>query len=306
MDLTDGADTVEPGAGREPLALPAAGVRFEADFLPRVERCVARLASAVQRAEGAGSARARGTGEEFEGHRPYRPGEDLRQLDWNLLGRLDRPFVRVTRREAREHWRVLVDTSGSMGVGPPGKLQRAAEVAVALACLGARAGARVVLDATGLGELAAGGHDSFGRWMAAFEQLEAGGAEGLAGPLARAARARWGRAFLLGDLVDLEPGALAPLGRPGRELQVAQLLAPVELEPRSEFGASESWFHVRDPESPAGRWVRCDEAALASYERSLEQRLDTWRSAAGRHRFGYGCYSTARPFEDILRGLSGA
>src|SRR5262249_34167570 len=108
---------------RPPVPLPSPGGRFAPDLLARVGRLGARLASLRERREGAGRARLFGAGEEFVGHRPYQTGEDLRALDWNLLARLGRPFVRVAAREASEHWAVCLDTSASMGVGVPGKLQ---------------------------------------------------------------------------------------------------------------------------------------------------------------------------------------
>ncbi|MEM7516854.1 MAG: DUF58 domain-containing protein, partial [Planctomycetota bacterium] len=119
---------------------------FTQDFSRRLEQLVRRRGAQGASREGRGAARIQGAGEEFTGFRPYRPGEDLRQLDWDLLARLDLPFVRTTRREATEAWTLLIDGSASMGVGPPPKFQRAAELAVALAHLAtAGGGAEVAL-----------------------------------------------------------------------------------------------------------------------------------------------------------------
>ncbi len=56
----------------------------------------------------------RGQSLEFADHREYVPGDDIRHLDWHLIGRLDRLFVKLF--EAREDrtLRVLVDRSASM------------------------------------------------------------------------------------------------------------------------------------------------------------------------------------------------
>ncbi|MDA1265673.1 MAG: DUF58 domain-containing protein, partial [Planctomycetota bacterium] len=127
---------------------PYPAVALGGDYLRRVEQLTLRLAATKERREGAGSAAVVGAGEEFVGYRPYRDGEDLRGLAWDLLARLDRPYVRVTRREAAERWSVLLDTSASMAVGPPGKLQVAAEVVGALASLALRGGAAVEVAAS--------------------------------------------------------------------------------------------------------------------------------------------------------------
>ena len=119
-------------ARADAIPLDSPGVAFGADFLARLARCTARLRAAGGRREGgAGGLQAAG-GLEFLGYRPYRPGESARALDWGLYARLDRPFVRLARRESGERWALLLDASASMGVGRPGKLQAAAEVAAAL------------------------------------------------------------------------------------------------------------------------------------------------------------------------------
>ena len=118
--------------------LPCPDVHLGKEYLRRLERFSLRFAAGLERREGAGRAGLLGAGEEYVTSRPYRPGEDLRHLDWDLLARLDRPYIRVSRREAAESWSLWIDTSASMGVGPPGKLQMAAEVAGGIAAAGLR------------------------------------------------------------------------------------------------------------------------------------------------------------------------
>src|SRR5258707_756618 len=120
-----------PRSNRPPLPCPS--VRLDAALRARAERFAARLSAARGRREGAARAGLSTGGLEFDHYRPYRPGDDLRALDWDVYARSDQPVVRVLRPEAGERWAILIDTSASMGVGPPGKLQRAAGCARALA-----------------------------------------------------------------------------------------------------------------------------------------------------------------------------
>ena len=277
-------------------------VHLGADFLRRVERLAATLSAARERREGVGRGALSGGGEEFVGYRPYRPGEDLRRLDWNLYARLDRPFVRVTRREAGERWAVLLDASASMGVGPPLKLQRAAETAAALACIGLRFGADVVLHMSDVEGVAAlelrrrGGTEPLLRFLEGRRAAGKGGAQEL---LRRAPRfVGAARVFLVGDLLDVDPSDLFKIGRRGRELFAAQVLAPHELEPAA-VGAVD-WF---DPEAGAHLELDLDAATIRAYESRLAERLDAWRTSAAHHRASYGCWSTRTPFEDVVRGL---
>src|SRR5688500_10495734 len=51
---------------------------------------------------------------EFAEYRQYNPGDDLRYLDWRLLGRTDRYFIKKYRADTNAQVTLLVDTSGSM------------------------------------------------------------------------------------------------------------------------------------------------------------------------------------------------
>ena len=59
---------------------------------------------------------------EFQEYRDYAPGDDLRDLDWNILARTDREVVRVRREEVAPVVEVLRDRSASMEV-PPAKAE---------------------------------------------------------------------------------------------------------------------------------------------------------------------------------------
>ena len=285
----------------EAHALPCPEVSVDADLLQRARSFAARLEVGGElREEGGRGAHLLG-GEEFVGHRPYRAGEDLRRLDWSLLARLGQPFVKVTRREAGEEWAVLLDTSASMGVGPPGKLQRAAEVAGALAVLGAARGARVRIISSGGGELFLTGGRAGAELLAFLNGLRAEEPRGMRGLVERAARFRGAsRVFLVGDLLDLEPREALGLNRRGRSLAAVGLLAPLEFEP-GQLGRVEWW----DPEEEQRLVLNVATESLEEYERCLNAHVDGWRDAAARHRAAFGCFDTRTPFEEVLRGILG-
>lgn len=291
---------LRPDRASEDLRVPFPGVAFAGDYVRRLERLTVRLASARERREGRGSAALAGAGEEFVGYRPYRPGEDLRDLAWDLLARLDRPYVRVTRRESAERWAILLDTSGSMGVGPPGKLQVAAEVAGALACIGLRSGASVELRASdGAPPLVARRPTDLGAALGFLAERRAGGAAGLEALLGSARpAAECGRVVLIGDLLDLAPHRVTGLRGPGRELYCLQVLAPLELAPPRDTAVE--WL---DPEGEGRASRQLDAAALEAYERALEARLGAWDELAARHGFTHRVHPSARPFEDAVRAL---
>lgn len=59
----------------------------------------------------------RGPGFDFDEHQPYRPGDDVRRIDWNVTARFGAPFVRHTHAEREMNVMVVMDVSRSMALG---------------------------------------------------------------------------------------------------------------------------------------------------------------------------------------------
>ncbi len=93
------------------------------------------------------TSRRAGAGLEFSQYRSYQPGDDLRRIDWKLLGRSDRYFVREAETETSITVRILLDATGSMAHEENGvsKLDYARFLTAALAMLAHTQG-----DAVGL------------------------------------------------------------------------------------------------------------------------------------------------------------
>jgi uncharacterized protein (DUF58 family) len=73
----------------------------------------------AQGAPGVHHARSRGVAPEFAEYRPYRQGDDPKRLDWKLLARSDRAFVRLAPDHAVLGTSFLVDGSASMAFPAP-------------------------------------------------------------------------------------------------------------------------------------------------------------------------------------------
>lgn len=63
----------------------------------------------------------KGASVEFRQHRFYTPGDEPRRLDWRVLARTDRPYIKEYDEETNLRCVLMLDTSGSMGYGssPP-------------------------------------------------------------------------------------------------------------------------------------------------------------------------------------------
>ncbi|MBV8610526.1 MAG: DUF58 domain-containing protein [Singulisphaera sp.] len=100
----------------------------------------------VGRMKGERTSKRRGSSVEFADHRNYAVGDDLRHIDWNVYGRLDKLFLKLFLEEEDLHFYTLLDTSLSMDFGDPTKLHYGKQVAAALAFVGLVNHDRVVLD----------------------------------------------------------------------------------------------------------------------------------------------------------------
>src|SRR6476619_7704919 len=56
-----------------------------------------------------------GVSAEFSQYRPYRPGDDLKYLDWKVLARTDRLYTRQFRETTNLSAMLVLDASASMG-----------------------------------------------------------------------------------------------------------------------------------------------------------------------------------------------
>ena len=89
----------------------------------------------------------KGRGMDFEELRDYIPGDDVRDIDWNVTFRMGRPFVKRFREE-RELGVILamdVSASGAFGSVRRSKREFAAEIGATLACSAARSSDKVGL-----------------------------------------------------------------------------------------------------------------------------------------------------------------
>jgi uncharacterized protein (DUF58 family) len=68
----------------------------------------------------------RGSGFDFDEHSVYRPGDDVRRIDWNVTARMGTPFVRHTHAEREMNAMVVMDVSRSMALGSSGRSKREA------------------------------------------------------------------------------------------------------------------------------------------------------------------------------------
>ena len=87
----------------------------------------------------------KGRGMSFAEVREYEPGDDVRDVDWNVTARLDRPFIKVFEEERELTVMLVLDVSKSLAFGSRQRTSREllAEIAATLAFSAVRAGDKV-------------------------------------------------------------------------------------------------------------------------------------------------------------------
>jgi len=283
--------------------------RFDERFLRKLETLsviVKRTFAGVTRADR--RTRRVGAGIEFADHRAYAAGDDLRYLDWNLYGRVGRLLVRLFEEDEDLSISVLVDTSASMGMGQPRKLDLALQVGAALAYVGLANLDRVALYPIGE-TLSAGLPPARGKahilpLLRFAAGVVPGGRTNLAAAvktfLRRHRRGRRGLVILISDFYD--PAgyreALNLLRYDRFEVVVIQVSAPEEAHPALRGDVT-----IRDVETGEERELTIAPAVVDAY---LRRRAALLRGLEGFCRDGAVpcfCITSDTPFDDVVLRL---
>lgn len=251
----------------------------------------------------------RGFSVEFAEHRPYQPGDELRYLDWKVVGRRDRLYVKQYEEETNLRATIVLDVSRSMGwSGDPErrltKFAYATRMAAALALVLLRQ-----RDATGLiafddeVRLAIPPSARPGQWHVvarALVDLAPGGGTAAERALTRVTDLlrRRGLVVFVSDLLverELVLLALRYLRHRGHQVLVFHLMDPAE---QALDRAEEARFV--DPET--GESVVASPRDLGrEYRATVDRVVTAWRRSLRSSGIGYQHVTTETPFGYALR-----
>ena len=282
--------------------------RFDERFLRKLESLAiltrrSRISFGQIRAER--RSRRVGAGIEFADHRDYVPGDDLRYLDWNLYGRMERLLVRLFEEDEDLSIYVLFDASASMGAGTPPKLDLAMQVGAALGYVGLANLDRVSLLPLA-GHLADGLPLARGKahilpWLRFLSGIEAKGRTSLTEAMHDFLRRHHGRrrglVVLISDFYD--PAgyrqALDLLRYNHFETVVIQISAPEELRPSLRGDVT-----IRDVETGEERELTISPGLLEDYRRRHAALLRGLEGYCREH--GIPCFPIVSdvPFDEVV------
>lgn len=251
---------------------------------------------------------------EFSEHRQYAPGDDLRNLDWRVLARKDRYYIKQFIEETNLRATLLLDASGSMGYAgqaaapragrPCSKFQYAQHLVAMLGYLliGQQDAAGLVTFDTRLrAYLPPRARASQVRGiLETLERAKPGGETGLAAVFHDIAERipRRGLVVIVSDLFD-DPAALIPALHHFRHRRHEVLVLHVVAEEELTF-PFDRFVRFRDLEAP-DRLLPVDPRAIrAAYLDRMDRFLSEIQSACGRLKIDYARMNTRVPYDEAL------
>ena len=279
---------------------------LSADFLAQLERFALISRRAFRgRVKGERRSPRKGSSVEFSDYRAYGVGDDLRYVDWNIYGRLDRLYLKLFVDEEDLCLNLLLDASASMEFGEPSKLEYGARLAAALGFVGLvnleRVGVGVLRERMAEGWSPARGRNQVLPLMDFLARLRPSGSTSLGDGLAQyALRAREaGVAVVISDLMDpggYERGLKALLER-RFDVHVIQVLAADEMNP--SFGGD---LRLVDAETGELRDLTLDGEAQRVYRQRLRDFLEGIERFCRSKEISYYRVVTDTPIQDFVLG----
>jgi uncharacterized protein (DUF58 family) len=240
---------------------------------------------------------------EFSQYRHYRPGDDLKYVDWKAFARTDRIYTRQFRETTNLSALFVLDVSRSMNFTESrSKFEMARHITAILGTLvldqGDAAGVLAVDERAHLVPPRSG-HHHLRVFLAELASLQARGSTSIADALKRAAAIlkRRGLVIVISDLYEDEPAIaeVRRLSRMGHDVIVVHALAREELT--LEVGGAAEFV---DLESGSRLMVQ-PSAARASYTAAFDAWLSSVQQQLARNGVEYLRVITGEPLEPVLR-----
>jgi len=249
----------------------------------------------------------RGQSIDFADFRPYVHGDDLRFVDWNIFGRLDRLFLKMFLEEEDLSLIIALDTSASMRGGDPDTFDYARKVAMALAYVGLVNQHRVSLVGFSGGRVDRASNLRGRRkavdvasWLL---KREPEGGSGFEEAMRLVGTTRIGRGVMivLSDFLfheGFEKGLGMVAGR-GFDVYAMQVLAPQVVDPSREGGVTGDLLLV-DSETGGETEVTVTPELLRTYKDRLDRLCGGLRQYCARRGLVHLVVETSTPVETLM------
>lgn len=244
---------------------------------------------------------AKGSSVEFSDFREYILGDDIRRIDWNAYGRMDKLFIKQFMEEKEARFHIFLDCSRSMLYGEQKKSNSALQICAALSYMILNNLDRVSITAmkesesvriTGLT-----GRQAFMRLVQKLEQITFEGHVNLVEEIKKQPFYQRGVVILISDFLD-QPAlkeALRYLAYQKQEILLVQVLAQEEIAPIKD-GTNQ----LIDMESKEEIKVTMTNKVKTSYEKTLQTFLTSVEEATKSYQGTYLRKVTTESLEQFI------
>ena len=240
---------------------------------------------------------------EFLDHRNYQLGDDLRYVDWNVYGRLDKLFIKLFQAERDLSIYVMLDMSLSMSVGSPSKELYAKKIAAALSYIGLgnmdRVGLASFNDSILLSRAPEKGRQVYLTILKFLVELKPSGETNLNSSLIELSSSakQKGIVIIISDLLDqkgFEKG-IKTLIQDKFEIIVVQVLDHQERVPKLN-----GYLKLKDLETELEKNLTLNPELLARYQQKFDEYIAEIKNFCLENGIEYFLADTQLPFEDFL------
>lgn len=240
---------------------------------------------------------------EFADFRNYSLGDDIRYIDWNIYGRLEKLFLKIFVEDVELTVYLLVDASASMSLGIPEKLHYARQIAASIGYIALSNFDRVALASLDIAvrqyQPPLRGSSSVFHCFRFLEGMKASGVTNLGSALIDFGKrkARPGLVIVISDFLQ-EPDffeGLSLLLFKKCSLFLIQVLDRAEKEPDLRGD-----LKLVDVETDEFREVSMSERLMEIYRRNFSEHCAKIESFCTRRGIGFIQTTTEIPFEDII------
>lgn len=243
----------------------------------------------------------KGSSVEFSDFREYLPGDDIRRIDWNVYGRLDKLYVKQFMEEKEAFYHIFVDTSGSMDFGEQKKSVMALRLAAVFTWLVLKQMDRVEILTVKEGRLGKTcpivGRSSFQRLLQDLEQVSFEGTTGISKAVHQSTINGRGVCILLSDFLDPEgvEDAIRYLVYKRQEILLIQILSKEETD---FYG--EGTLELEDMETGGKVQVTMTRQTMQMYADAIAAHKQSVEKLARRYGCSYFCIRSDEDMEKVV------
>lgn len=274
-----------------------------------------------------------GSSVEFSDYKEYQLGDDIRFIDWNIYGRLDKMLVKLFYNEENLSSYILLDCSSSMNFGNPSKFDYGRRLAAAISYVAAanNDSVRIFCFSDGLKEFSpkadrsahvlplfrflescsSGGISDFSSAVAAFtKRFRKAGVVFVLSDFMFDKDSSAGDRSIAGGGLSADESSISPVsGGPletgikhlsfcKHDVNLIQVLSPEEINP-----SYDGLWDFTDSETNSKKRVFIDDSVLTLYREALEEHFSQLDTLSKRNGMNYLRTLTDVPFENLVLRL---